>query len=162
MSLIDIKDGASVDSNSLLKLLEQNDAVAGYFFAYDAQSNLIQLRSSFSNRGITAKQLKSTLVQIASFAEKHSELWSKLKAKPAAKPAETAKTTTNSTKPAVSGTTVPAISPSSLVGMWGGSLKTGESIAIQISSDNSFKLATVKSGKSSIFPKAKPLSREID
>lgn len=151
MSLVELPDASTIDSNALLKLLEKNDAIGGYFFAYDAKTKLIQLRSSFSNRSITAKQLKSNLIQIAVFADKHSDLWTKLKTAVAAKTASTAKTTTvTSSKPVAS---VPAVVPvqlSSLVGIWGATAKTGESIAIQIGTDSSFKLATVKAGKSSI------------
>ena len=44
MSLIELTDASTVDSKELLKLLEKNDAVAGYVFAYDSNAKLIQLR----------------------------------------------------------------------------------------------------------------------
>jgi len=157
MSLIDIPDSSKIDSSAILKLLEKSDAASGYFFAYDAKSKVIQLRSSFSNRAITAKQLKSNLIQMGTFADSHSEVWSKLKSKPATTVAESAgKTSTTTTaSTTVSTTQGQTVSPlnvslANLVGLWGATLKSGESIAIQLSADNSFKLATVKSGKSSI------------
>lgn len=151
LSLIDIPDTTTIDSDGLLKLLEKNDAVLGYFFAYDAKLKVIQLRASFSNRGLTARQMKINLVQIAAFAERHSDLWSKLKSKPAAKAVDSkAKTSgTSVTNPATTAPQSP-IPLSSLVGLWGATIKSGETIAIQISTDKSFKLATVKAGKSSI------------
>lgn len=153
MSLIEIADNTTIDSSALLKLLEKNDAVGGYVFVYDSKSKLLQLRSSFSNRAITAKQLKANLSQIAAFAERHSELWAKLGAKSKAKAADTSSTKTTGTaaaKPVTTAPAQPAVQLSSLVGLWGATMKSGESIAIQISADTSFKLATVKSGKSSL------------
>jgi len=157
MSLIDIPDSSKIDSNAILKLLEKSDASSGYFFAYEAKSKVIQLRSSFSNRAITAKQLKANLVQMATFADSQSELWSKLKSKPdAAITASNSKTATATSAATTTSTTqIQTTSPvnvslANLVGLWGATLKSGESIAIQVSADNSFKLATVKSGKSSI------------
>jgi hypothetical protein len=151
LSLIEISEAGTVDSDALLKLLEKNDAVSGYFFAYNAAKKLLQLRTSFSNRGLSAKQLKSNVIQLAAFADSHSELWSKLKSKPAAKAAETnttGKTTTTATKPATTPSTT--VQLSSLVGLWGATIKSGETIAIQVSADGAFKLATVKSQKSSL------------
>ncbi len=152
LSLIEIPESGTVDADGLLKLLAKNDAVAGYFFAYDTKSKLLQLRSSFSNRGLSAKQLKTNVVRIAAFADSHSELWSKLKSKPATKVADS-KTPSASTstvnKPATS-TPSTNVQLSSLVGLWGATIKSGETIAIQISADGAFKLATVKSGKSSL------------
>ena len=157
MSLIDIPDSSKIDSSAILKLLEKSDAASGYFFAYDAKSKVIQLRSSFSNRAITAKQLKANLLQMATFADSQSDLWSKLKSKPATAVTDS-NGKTSTTKPAATTvsttqgqTTSPLnVSLANLVGLWGATLKSGESIAIQVSADNSFKLATVKSGKSSI------------
>ncbi len=153
VSLIELADIANVDSDGLLKLLEKNDAVGGYFFAYDSKSKVIQLRTSFHNRGISAKQLKANLVQTAAFAERHSELWSKLKSKPAAKVADSTSgktTTVTSGKPVTSVPSQTTVTMSSLTGLWGATLKGNESIAIQLTSDGTFKLATVKGGKSSL------------
>ena len=145
MSLIEIKDITTVDSKTLLGLLASGDAAGGAFFAYDAKTKLIELRSSFQNRAITARQLKADLVHLASIAEKHADVWSSLKAKPAVKTdTKTVPTTTGSaaTKP---------VTPSfSLVGTWGATLTSGESFAIQFAADSTFKLVTVKSGKSSV------------
>jgi hypothetical protein len=152
MSLIEIAEAGTVDSDGLLKLLEKNDVVGGYFFAYDTKTKLLQLRSSFSNRGLSAKQLKANILRIATFADKHSELWSNLKSKPTAKavdPKTPAKPTTTLTKPSAT-TPGSTVQLSSLVGLWGATIKSGETIAIQMSADGAFKLATVKSGKSSL------------
>ena len=153
MSLIELTDASTVDSKELLKLLEKNDAVAGYVFAYDSNAKLIQLRSSFENRAITAKKLKANLVQLASFAEKHAELWSKLKAKTSAKSTEPVKQVAGSSvsKPITTTPAAPSASTGlSLFGTWGAALKGGDSIALQIKEDLSFKLVTVKSGKSTV------------
>jgi hypothetical protein len=152
ISLIEIPESGTVDADGLLKLLAKNDAVAGYFFAYDPKSKLLQLRSSFSNRGLSAKQLKTNVVKIATFADSHSELWSKLKSKPATKVADskTPSTSTTTANKPVTSTPSTNIQLSSLVGLWGATIKSGETIAIQISADGAFKLATVKSGKSSL------------
>ncbi len=153
MSLIEIPDASGINTETLLKLLSQNDPVGGGIFAYDAQTKLLQLRSSFENRGISAKQLKANMTKLAAFAEKNSDLWSSLKQSATTKTptaATTATATTPTTKPV---TTIqkPVTAPAfSLVGNWGSSLKTGESIAIQITQDSKFQLVTVKAGKSSV------------
>jgi hypothetical protein len=110
---------------------------------------LIQLRSTLENRAITAQQLKADLVQMATFAERNSKLWLNLKAKP-----ETKATATSAGNAAdLKATKLPpqaSTNQLSLAGTWGASLKGADSIAIQIGSDSSFKLATVIAGKSSI------------
>ena len=132
LSLAQIKDISKVDQESLLKLLSQNDGVSSAFFAYHAQTKVVQLRSSFDNRALTSKKLKAELTRLARFADEQSALWSALgeSAKADAKSASTK-----------------AIS---LVGSWGGTLKTGQAIALQLNQAGIFRLVTVQSGKSSV------------
>ncbi len=136
LSLAQIKDISKVNQESLLKLLGQNDGVSAAFFAYNAPTKVVQLRSSFDNRGLTSKKLKSELTRLARFADEHSALWSGL--------GESTKTDAkNDTKAAAS-------KPLSLVGSWAGTLKTGQAIAIQLNQAGTFRLVTVQSGKSSV------------
>ncbi len=132
LSLAQIKDISKVDQESLLKLLGQNDGVSSAFFAYNAQNKVVQLRSSFDNRGLTSKKLKAELNRLARFADEHSALWSSL--------GESGKTDAKTT----------ASKSLSLVGNWAGKLKTGQAIAIQLNQAGTFRLVTVQSGKSSV------------
>lgn len=142
MSLIAIDD-AGADTETLLDLLALGDAIEGAFFAFDRDKKLIQIRSSLSNRSITPSQLKAELVNLAVFAEKHSEVWKKLESK---------STTTNSS--GVSNRTVqsqPKPKQSlTVLGRWSASLSSGESFAIQMNADSKFQLVHLKSGKATI------------
>lgn len=132
LSLAQIKDISKVDQESLLKLLSQNDGVSSAFFAYHAQTKVVQLRSSFDNRALTSKKLKAELTRLARFADDHSALWSAL--------GESAKADSKSA----------SSKPLSLVGNWAGTLKTGQAIALQLNQVGTFRLVTVQSGKSSV------------
>lgn len=132
LSLAQIKDISKVDQESLLKLLSQNDGDSSAFFAYNPQTKVVQLRSSFDNRGLTSKKLKTELTRLAKFADEHSALWSSL--------GQSAKADAKSA----------SIKPLSLIGNWAGTLKTGQAIAIQINQAGTFRLVTVQSGKSSV------------
>ncbi len=143
MSLVELKDMSGVASDSLLSLLASGKATEGAFFAFDRDKKLIQLKTSFSNRGLTARGLKADLVNLASLAELHSDVWSKLGT--AVK--------TDAVVGAPERKTVPAKEPAesfSIVGRWGATLTSGESFAILVGADNRFKLVQVKGKKSSV------------
>ena len=144
MALVEIKDVTTVTTDALLGLLSSGDVTSGAFFAYDSKTKLVQVRTSIQNRAITARQLKADLLRLASLAEKHADVWSKLNAKPAAKTASAGSGTAGSSVPATSTTTF------SIVGRWAAALSSGESFAIEFGSDSTFKLVTIKSGKSSV------------
>lgn len=143
ISLVVIDDTAA-GTQTLLDLLSLGDSVDGAFFAYDRDRKLIQLRSSFANRSITASQLKADLVKLAGFAQKHSDVWSKLKAK--------SKTPNSSSKTNPADLSRSKSSPQklSLLGKWSASLSSGQVFAIQLTSDSKFQLVHLKSGKSTI------------
>lgn len=148
MSLAVIDDSAA-GTETLLDLLSLGNSIDGAFFAYDRDKKLIQLRSSFTNRSITASQLKADLLKLAGFAEKHSDVWSKLKTKSKSKTkAKTGSSdTTNPSNPSPSKSAPQKLS---LVGRWTASLSSGESFAIQMTSDSKFQLVHLRSGKSTI------------
>ncbi len=143
ISLVVIDDTAA-GTQTLLDLLSLGDSVDGAFFAYDRDRKLIQLRSSFSNRSITASQLKADLVKLASFAQQHSDVWSKLKAESKASSLSSA---TDLSDPSGSKSTPKKLS---LLGTWSASLSGGQAFAIQMTSDSRFQLVHLKSGKSTI------------
>jgi len=143
MALVEIKDVTTVTTDALLGLLASGDVNSGAFFAYDSETKLVQVRTSIQNRAITARQLKADLLHLASLAEKHADVWSKLNAKPVTKATSTG-TSTASSVPATSATTF------STVGRWVAALSSGESFAIEFGADSTFKLVTIKSGKSSV------------
>jgi hypothetical protein len=132
MSLVKIGDSGQVTTPTLLSLLAAGDR-RGTSFAYNPKAKMIQVRASLSNRSITADQLKAKLLHMASVAEKHSEIWSKLKGQ--------SKSESVSTKPK---------QDLSLVGRWSASIASGEAFAIEISSDAKFQLVHLKSGKSTV------------
>ncbi len=132
LSLAQIKDVSKVDQEALLKLLGKNDGVSDAYFAYHAPTKVIQLRSTFDNRGLTSKRLKSELVRLARFADEQSGLWSKL--------GEASKT----------GSQAASSKPLTLIGNWAGKLSSGEAIAIQLNQGGTFRLVTVQAGKSSV------------
>ena len=138
MSLVAVKDPASIPSETLLQLLAaSNDS--GATFAFEPKSKLIQVRTSPSNRSLTAALLKEKLLQMAIHAEKHAESWSQLNGE---------------TDPNAKSTAAPSKLASngglSLTGRWSASLGSGEAFAIQINDDSSFRLVHLKSGKSTV------------
>jgi len=143
MALVEIKDVTTVTTDALLGLLAFGDVNSGAFFAYDSKTKLVQVRTSIQNRAITARQLKADLLNLASLAEKHADVWSKLNAKPV---------TTATSTGASTASNVPATNAStfSTIGRWAAALSSGESFAIEFGADSTFKLVTIKSGKSSV------------
>lgn len=141
MSLI-VMDDSGQATNTLLDLLALGDPIDGAFFAFDRSKKLIQVRSSLSNRSVTTASLKAELLKLAVFAEKHSDVWMKLKST----------STTAKSKPAVTPSkpirsTAPKLT---LLGRWSASLSSGESFAIQMTADSKFQLVHLKSGKATI------------
>ncbi len=147
MALVEIKDVTSVTTDALLGLLSSGDVTSGAFFAYDSKTKLVQVRTSIQNRAITARQLKADLLHLASLAEKHAGVWSKLNAKPATKTAGATATGSNATAANVPATNATNLS---IVGRWAAALSSGESFAMEFGADSTFKLVTIKSGKSSV------------
>jgi hypothetical protein len=162
MSLVKIDDSGQASSKTLLQLLAAGDS-RGTSFAYDPESKTIQVRASLSNRSITASELKADLFQMAGFAEKHADLWSKsigggtteLPSTPASN--STSKPVANSVPKSGSGSASKSASVSakagqvdSLIGRWSSSLSSNEAFAIEITADSKFKLVHLKSGKSTI------------
>lgn len=132
MSLVEIGDSGQVTTATLLSLLAAGDR-RGTSFAYNPESKMVQVRASLSNRSITADQLKANLVYMATIAEKHSEIWSKLKGQ--------SKSEAVAAKPK---------QDLSLVGRWSASVASGEAFAIAITADAKFQLVHLKSGKSTV------------
>lgn len=147
MALVSLTDASAIQSKELLKLLEQNDPVSGYLFAFEPARKLLILRSAIENRALSPKKIQNHLNQMAAFGEKHSSIWTQLKPKSTndsgVKPASA---TTGSTAGA---TAIPS-NQLSLLGTWGAALNDKDSIAIQIKADMTFKLVTVQSDKHKI------------
>jgi hypothetical protein len=139
--LVKVEDKTQIKSDSLLNLLASGDPVRGAFFAYDDNKKFILLRSSFKNRGVTARQLKRDILQLGSMAEENANVWSKLAKKDQS--ATDVTTVPVASNKSTSATTV------SLVGSWGATLSGGESIAILVTKESKFVLVHLKSGKSS-------------
>lgn len=143
MSLIVIGDGGTA-TGTLLDLLAVGDSAAGAFFAYDRDRKLIQLRTSFSNRSVTANQLKADLSKLAVFAEKHSGTWTKLRSK------TTTLASSSTSRPANTSRAKTSTPQLSLLGRWSASVSANESFAIAMTRDSKFQLVHLKSGKPTI------------
>ncbi|MFO0939507.1 MAG: hypothetical protein U0930_01950 [Pirellulales bacterium] len=141
MALVTLADSNAVQFKELLKLLEKNDAVTGFQFAYEPSRKLLVLRSALENRALSPKKIQTHLTLLAAFGEKHSSIWSPMKPKSADQSA-------SKTGASNVASTVPA--GLSLVGTWGAALKDKDSIAIQIKEDTTFKLVTVQADKHKI------------
>ncbi|EMI22818.1 signal peptide protein [Rhodopirellula maiorica SM1] len=138
MSLVKMEEDASIDKETLLKLLVSNTATQGGYFAFDQENKRIQLRVSLSNRAVTPRQLKSDLIQLASLAERKSDIWSKTSGTPKSEVTAPVKPT-NAAKSA---------NPRfSLAGTWSASLTSGEAFALRLNSEGRFQLVHMKSGK---------------
>ncbi|MEM8669434.1 MAG: hypothetical protein AAGG48_18055 [Planctomycetota bacterium] len=163
-TLIRIGDVKSVSTQKLLQLLASGDGL-GTSFAYDSASKTIQVRASFSNRSITANELKSDLVQMARLAAKHADVWSSLTGSANSNSASSSSSASNSNattnSPPMSnrtprpesgaGVTSPpsrvSTSVASLVGRWSAYVANDEAFAIKISADSRFQLVHLKSGE---------------
>lgn len=142
MALVTLSDSNAIQSKELLKLLEKNDAISGFLFAYEPSRKLLVLRSALENRALSPKIIQNHLTQLAAFGEKYSSLWSPMKPK-------SADQTVGKTGAASNvASTVPT--GLSLIGTWGAALNDKDSIAIQIKEDLTFKLVTVQAEKQKI------------
>ncbi|EMI22435.1 signal peptide protein [Rhodopirellula maiorica SM1] len=140
MSLVKMEEDASIDKETLLKLLVSNTATQGGYFAFDQENKRIQLRVSLSNRAVTPRQLKANLIQLASLAERKSDIWSKTSGTP--------KSEATATAPAKSTNAPNSANPRfSLAGTWSASLTSGEAFALRLNSEGTFQLVHMKSGK---------------
>lgn len=144
MALVTLSDTAAIQSAELLKLLEKNDAVSGYLFAFEPSRKLIVLRSALENRALSPKKIQNHLNHMAAFAEKYSSLWSPLK------PKSTEQSNGKSGASGSGNVASNAQSALSLTGTWGAALNDKDSIAIQIKEDLTFKLVTVQADKHKI------------
>ena len=93
---------APANNKQLLKLLTAGDATESMFFAYDAQSKFIVLRSSLSNRSVTPNQLRKHLQDLATMAENHADAWSTLGSTAKTAPKVTKATQKTAAKPSFS------------------------------------------------------------
>lgn len=133
LSLIRIADQSLLTTEKLIALLALNDA-RGAAFAYDRKEKRVLLKATLPNRSITAAELKAGLIQLATVAEKHSDVWQSLH---------------SSDKPE-STQTKPPQPQRSLVGRWSASLGGDQAFAIRIASDSTFQLVHLKSGKTTV------------
>ena len=145
MSLVRLPDAAAVDPQSLLTLMANSDASRGTHFAYDATERRIELWTTISNRGVTTAGLKTDLIRLATTAQRHSPLWSKLGESAAGQPKQKPASEPKASPPA---TTPPT--PFSLTGRWGATMSGGSSIAIAMGADGKFKMVQVNGDQSAV------------
>ena len=117
-------------ADSIVKLMSASDAATGSHFSLDPQSNALKLRSTISNRSITAMDLRARLLKMAEFAEQHSEIWRRSDHRQPIEKAEPG--------------------GGALTGTWTAKTSDGQSFAIRFGPGNRFQLVHVRQGKSRV------------
>ncbi len=115
---------SEIASDKLIRLLTADPDAGGAHFALDAKSGQIQLRQSISARDLTSDRLSRLLTEMAELAASRESAWYE----------EATKAT-------------PTAQAAPLTGSWIASLGSGEAFAIKLTADGRFKLAHVKSGR---------------
>ncbi len=146
MSLVEVDKEASFSNSDVLALMSASDRIDDASFVFNREDNRVQLRTTLNNRDLTGNSLKNKLTSLADTAIVHSDTWLKLKS------------TTSSTTPSPStsqvatssseSSTVPSTSSVSVGGKWIATLSANASIAIELDSKGTFKMAHI-SGKQS-------------
>lgn len=146
LSLAEIDDPSAIDTNSMLKLMSAGDPAKSAFFAYDSTGKRFQLRSSLSNRNVSADGLRRDLDQLGQFADQYASLWSKLGKKSA---------TSSKPKPSNESSAIARSKPQptsnsgfSLAGNWSASFNSDEAFAVRFEQGGRFTLVHLKGKKS--------------
>ncbi len=140
MSLVRIEKDATVNGETLLALMTASNQIDDASFVFDSEEKMVYLRTAFANRDVTAKVLKSRLLSLADTAIVYADTWIKLKAA----------STPTSSKVSVNDSTLAASNSVSIVGKWAATLPSKASIAIELNSDGTFKMAHVAGKQSAI------------
>ena len=140
MSLVRIEKDVTVSGEILLALMTASNQIDDASFVFDSEEKMVYLRTAFANRDLTVKVLKGRLMNLADTAIVHAETWMKLKA---------TSTLTSSTA-SKSDSETAAANPESIVGKWAATLPSNASIAIELNSDGTFKMAHVAGKQSAI------------
>lgn len=128
MGLATPTKASDIASDKLLRLLTVSPDAGGAHFALDGESGQIQLRQSISARDLTSDRLGRMLREMAELAASRQSAWYEAGSKKAAAAVKTVQATP-------------------LTGSWIASLGGGEAFAIKLTAEGRFKLAHVKSGR---------------
>ncbi|WP_146513984.1 hypothetical protein [Rubripirellula amarantea] len=140
MSLVKIEKDMANSSKTLLALMSASNQTANASFVLDSSDMMLQLRTTFTNRDITTKFLKSEMASLADTAIAHSDTWRKLKSS----------STLTSTSSATSSTSSGSSDYAPFVGKWSASLPSSVSIAIEFKADKTFKMVHLVGSKAAV------------
>ncbi|TWU51627.1 hypothetical protein [Rubripirellula reticaptiva] len=141
MSLTKIDPDASLSSETILSLMAASNQAEHATFVYDDDRKMIQLRCLLSNRDVTMQSLQDRMTTLADIAIANSVVWMALKTSPTL-------TSISASRSPTDGKTL--VSQASVLGRWGASLPSNASIAIEFSSNGTFKMAHVAGKQSAI------------
>ncbi len=141
LSLVEIQTEATIDRQTMLQLMAAGDPSQSAFFAFDPTEKVIQLRTSLSNRNVTAAGFARDLQQLARFAESKSKIWAGLGKQPVSEQEAKSGTIAKSSEAGQK-------ADFSLDGRWSASVASGEAFAVQFDASGRFALIHLKAGKS--------------
>ncbi|QDT02500.1 hypothetical protein K227x_08770 [Rubripirellula lacrimiformis] len=151
MSLVTIDPDTVTDHASLLSLMAASNQAGDAHFAFDPDTKLIQLRTTFSNRGLTASKIQTRLTELAETALGQSDVWMALK------PAKSKSTAAGDTKTAAESTEIAAADAKTseddltpIIGRWSATVSADVSIAIDFVSGGTFQMVHVAGKQSAV------------